>query len=105
MVDSGGPLLSETQWFALMVWLAAVNVIAFVAFAVDKMAARRGTRRIPEDWLIGLAILGGWVGAKAGQQVFRHKTRAQPFASRLNRVPLVLLAIGASASVVLMLKP
>ncbi|MGV8082762.1 MAG: DUF1294 domain-containing protein [Coriobacteriia bacterium] len=56
-----------------------LSVVLFVFYGIDKAAARRGMRRIPERWLHMLAVLGGWPGALAGQLVFRHKTRKQPF--------------------------
>jgi len=67
----GGPL-----W---LWWLLAVNVVAFAAYGWDKRASSRQTRRIPEAVLLGLAALGGTVGALAGMAHFRHKTRKRGF--------------------------
>ena len=78
---------------ALLAYLAAVNLIAFAAMARDKAAARRADRRIPERALLALAAAGGAFGAVAGQQVFRHKTRKQPFAAYL----LIVTILEASA--------
>lgn len=64
-------------------YLAAVNVGAFVAFWADKRAAIRGGWRTPERTLLTLAALGGWVGALAGQNLLRHKTRKEPFRTLL----------------------
>jgi uncharacterized membrane protein YsdA (DUF1294 family) len=84
-----------TGW-ALVGWVLAVNLVAFVAFGVDKSRARRGLWRLSENYLLMLAALGGWIGAKAGQRVFRHKTHKQPFRGALNAILLVpLLAILA----------
>ncbi|RAK58704.1 DUF1294 domain-containing protein [Phenylobacterium hankyongense] len=60
-------------------YLLAINLVAFAAFAADKARARRGDRRIRERTLIVLAALGGSPGAIAGQQLLRHKTRKEPF--------------------------
>jgi uncharacterized membrane protein YsdA (DUF1294 family) len=59
--------------------IAAASVAAFVAFWVDKRAARLGRRRTSERTLLGLCVLGGWPGALLGRRVFRHKTVKQPF--------------------------
>ncbi len=65
-------------------YLLVVNGMAFVAFGDDKRRAEQDDWRIPEMRLLGVALLGGWAGAKLGQRIFRHKTRKQPFAAMLN---------------------
>lgn len=60
-------------------WLLLVNVLTLVIYGADKIAARRGWRRVPEAALLAFGLLGGWAGALAGQQLFRHKTQKQPF--------------------------
>lgn len=67
----------------LMLAILGINVIAFLAFGWDKRCAERRMRRIPENTLLGLALFGGAAGAVLGQQLFRHKTRKQPFAALL----------------------
>ncbi|EPA4760382.1 DUF1294 domain-containing protein, partial [Salmonella enterica subsp. enterica serovar Kentucky] len=46
---------------------------------VDKTAARKTWRRVPESTLLVFGVVGGWPGAIVGQQLFRHKTQKQPF--------------------------
>jgi uncharacterized membrane protein YsdA (DUF1294 family) len=58
---------------------AVTSLVAFVTYGVDKDAAQRGARRVPENTLHMLALLGGWPGAFAAQQMFRHKTRKVSF--------------------------
>lgn len=53
--------------------------IAFVVYAVDKVAALSGTRRTPEKVLHLISLLGGWPGALVAQKTLRHKTQKQPF--------------------------
>lgn len=52
----------------------ALSLVAFGAYALDKSAARRRRRRLPEDLLLGLGLLGGWPGALVAQVLLRHKT-------------------------------
>ena len=60
----------------LALYLAAVNLVAFVAMGWDKRRAKQpGRRRIPEKRLFLLALLGGALGATAGMFLFHHKTR------------------------------
>lgn len=82
----------------ILLYLLVINLIAFVAMGWDKSSAVRGVERIPERTLLALAAAGGSVGAVAAQQVFRHKTRKQPFANWL----LTIVALQAVAAVSLM---
>ncbi|MCY4334827.1 MAG: DUF1294 domain-containing protein [Litoreibacter sp.] len=83
-------------------YLVVVNVLSFIVVAMDKRRARTGRWRIPESNLIALAALGGWVGTKLGQKVFRHKTRKQPFTAVMTAIPFGHAAFVALALVSLM---
>ena len=61
------------------IWFLLINVLTMVIYGADKMAARKGMRRIPEVTLLVFGVVGGWPGAIMGQQIFRHKTQKQPF--------------------------
>ena len=77
---------------ALCIWLAFINVVTFASFAADKRAAIRGEWRVSESTLLGLALLGGIVGAALGQAILRHKTRNQPFRTHLHMIMGLALA-------------
>lgn len=81
----------------ILLYLLAVNLAAFAAMGLDKSSAIRGVERIPERTLLTLAAVGGSLGAVAAQQVFRHKTRKQPFATWL----LVIVAVQAALVLIL----
>ena len=63
----------------LIYYLLAVNVLTFIVYGVDKWKARSGCWRVPEATLMGLAALGGSVGAWLALQLFRHKTQKKKF--------------------------
>ena len=63
----------------LIYYLLAVNVLTFIVYGVDKWKARRGHWRVPEASLLGLAALGGSVGAWLAMQLLRHKTQKKKF--------------------------
>ena len=63
----------------LLVYLLLVNAAGFLLMLVDKYKARRNLWRIPESTLIGLALIGGSIGAIAGMKLFRHKTKHAKF--------------------------
>ncbi|NET71503.1 MAG: DUF1294 domain-containing protein [Sphaerospermopsis sp. SIO1G2] len=63
----------------LLIYLALVNLITFLAYRKDKQAARFSEWRIPESTLHLLMLAGGTPAAFIAQRVLRHKTRKQPF--------------------------
>ena len=56
-------------------YLAIINIIAFCSYGLDKSAAVKGKSRIPNKALLGLAVIGGSIGALTGMYTFRHKTK------------------------------
>lgn len=71
--------------------LCSINPVTFLAYAVDKNAARKGKWRIPEKRLLALMMIGGTAGGYIGQKVFRHKTRKVSF-QKLSWLVLTLQA-------------
>lgn len=63
----------------LLVYLLLVNAAGFLLMLVDKIKAQRNLWRIPEATLIGVAVIGGSIGAIAGMNLFRHKTKHAKF--------------------------
>lgn len=55
------------------------SLVTFIAYAVDKSAAKKGDWRTPESTLHLLSLAGGWPGALVAQQKLRHKSKKQPF--------------------------
>ncbi|MFQ9515203.1 MAG: DUF1294 domain-containing protein [Eubacterium sp.] len=60
-------------------YLAAINIITFIIYGMDKYKARKHKWRISEKELMGLSVIGGFIGAFAGMQIFRHKTKHMKF--------------------------
>ncbi|MBO9405851.1 DUF1294 domain-containing protein [Shimia sp. R9_1] len=83
-------------------YLCLINLVCIAAFYLDKRRALSGSWRVPESRLLCLALIGGSPGAKWAQKRFRHKTRKQPFCTRLNRIVALqlVLIIGALLYVV-----
>ncbi|MDP4074145.1 cold shock and DUF1294 domain-containing protein [Acidovorax sp. A1169] len=67
----------------LPVWLlggaAALNLLTFIVYYLDKSAAQSGQWRVPENNLHLLALVGGWPGAWFAQQMLRHKSSKTRF--------------------------
>ena len=72
----------------LLIYLAVVNILTIIVFGVDKMNAKSNRQRVRIVTLLGLAFIGGSVGALIGMYVFHHKTKKAYFTVG---VPLILL--------------
>jgi uncharacterized membrane protein YsdA (DUF1294 family) len=83
--------------FFIALALAAINLVTLALFGIDKALARGGYRRVRESTLLWLALIGGTAGAYAGRGLFRHKTRKEPFSSRLFAIAVLqAVALGAA---------
>lgn len=80
----------------LICYLILINLIAFFLMGIDKRKARTGAWRIPEKTLFLSAILGGSIGAIAGMQLFRHKTRHQSFVVGMPAILIVQILLAAA---------
>lgn len=81
----------------LWLWLLLVNLLTLLIYGGDKLAACKGWQRVPEITLLLFGLIGGWLGAILGQQLFRHKTQKQPFKTyfMLSVVVNLLAILGA----------
>lgn len=75
-------------------YLIIINVIAFFLMGMDKKKAQTGAWRIPEKTLFLSAILGGSIGAIAGMQLFRHKTKHKTFVIGMPVILIVQLLLA-----------
>lgn len=63
----------------LIIYVIAINIIAFLAMFIDKRKAEKGKWRIKEATLLVLALVGGSIGATIGMYIFHHKTKKARF--------------------------
>ena len=72
----------------VFIYLAVINVVTFFMYGIDKWKAKKSKWRIRETALLGLAVLGGSIGAWLGMKVWHHKTQHKKFRYG---VPLILI--------------
>ena len=60
-------------------YIVLVNLVAFCMYGIDKRKAVKDRYRISENALLGVALIGGSIGAWAAMKVFRHKTQKWKF--------------------------
>lgn len=63
----------------LLFHFPCINLFTFFAYGKDKHNAQTGRWRIPEIQLHTLELLGGTIGAVAGQNFFHHKNRKKAY--------------------------
>lgn len=73
---------------ALLIYLLAINIISFIVYGIDKLAAIGNRLRIRIVTLHGLAFMGGSIGALIAMYAFKHKIRQDYFAVG---VPMILI--------------
>lgn len=76
----------------LIVYVVAVNAVAFVVYGVDKYKAQKAKWRIRESTLLLLAAIGGSTGAWLGMNIWRHKTRHAKFRYGVPAILMIQLA-------------
>jgi len=100
--------LGRLPW-AVPILAVGMCLVAFLAYSIDKSAARAGKRRIPEATLHSFSLLGGWPGAIVAQRWLHHKSSKTSFqiifwaTVALNVVGVAALASPSGRRVVLAL--
>ncbi|MCR5157557.1 MAG: DUF1294 domain-containing protein [Prevotella sp.] len=77
----------------VLIYLAVINVVTFFMYGIDKWKAKKSKWRIRETSLLGLAVLGGSVGAWLGMKVWHHKTQHKKFRYGVPAIIIIQLAI------------
>ncbi len=82
----------------LAIYYLLINIIAFFMYGNDKQRAKNHAWRISERNLLGIAVLGGALGAFLGMRIFHHKTKHFIFGLL---VPICVLVHGLICYIVL----
>ena len=77
MIEWFSQLNLTTQLF--IIYLVIINLITFFYFGIDKLKSQLVRQRISEKTLWILSTIGGSIGALAGMNFFRHKTKKISF--------------------------
>lgn len=75
--------------YIVLIYLAAINIVTFSLYGIDKWKAKRSKWRIEESTLLWWAAFGGSLGALLGMKVWHHKTLHKKFKYG---VPAILIA-------------
>ena len=77
----------------VLIYLAVINMVTFFMYGIDKWKAKKSKWRIRETALLGLAVLGGSIGAWLGMKVWHHKTLHKKFKYGVPAIIIVQLAL------------
>ena len=84
---------SSSLFIIVLLYFSVVNIIAFFMYGIDKRKAKRTKWRIPEATLLGVAVIGGSIGAWVGMKVWHHKTMHNKFKYGIPAIIIVQLLI------------
>ncbi len=82
--------------YAILIYLAVINIVAFFLYGIDKWKARHDKWRVTEARLIAVALLGGSLGAWLGMKIWHHKTLHAKFRYGLPLILFFHLAIAVA---------
>ena len=88
--------------YALIIYLAAVNVLTFFMYGIDKLKAKRSKWRISEATLLWMAVIGGSIGAWLGIKIWHHKTMHKKF--KYGVPAIIILQIAAIVYIIVKLE-
>ncbi|MBU0720543.1 DUF1294 domain-containing protein [bacterium] len=77
----------------ILIYFIGINVASFVLMTFDKFKARIGGKRVPENTLHLLSLLGGFVGMSLSMSLFRHKTGKLSFLLKHSAIILVWIVL------------
>ena len=77
----------------VLIYLVTINVVTFFIYGFDKWKAKKSKMRIREIALLGLAVLGGSIGAWLGMKAWHHKTLHKKFRFGVPAIIIIQLAI------------
>ena len=90
--------MSQYLLYGLLIYLAAINIVAFFLYGIDKWKAQHDKWRITEATLLWIAVAGGSLGALLGMRLWHHKTQHAKF--RYGLPTILILQIAAVVAVV-----
>ena len=76
-----------------LIYLVTINMVTFFMYGIDKWKAKKSKMRIRETALLGLAVIGGSIGAWLGMKVWHHKTLHKKFRFGVPAIIIIQLSL------------
>lgn len=90
--------MSQYLLYGLLIYLAAINIVAFFLYGIDKWKAQHDKWRITEATLLWIAVAGGSLGALLGMRLWHHKTQHAKFRYGLPTILILQIAAVLTAA-------
>ena len=69
----------QTTIHIAIAYFVIINVVTFFVYGIDKWKSKHSKWRVSETTLLGLAVIGGSIGAWLGMKTWHHKTLHKKF--------------------------
>ena len=90
--------MSQYLLYGILIYLAAINIVAFFLYGIDKWKAQHDKWRITEATLLWIAVAGGSLGALLGMKLWHHKTQHAKFRYGLPTILILQIATVLAAA-------
>lgn len=75
----------------LLIYLGVISIVSMIVTIADKVKAKKGKWRVPENTLLILSALGGSLAMFITMRIIRHKTKHIKF---MLGIPIIMLFQG-----------
>ena len=79
--------------YIALIYVAAINIVTFFLYGIDKWKAKKDKWRVTEATLIRWAVFGGSIGAWLGMKAWHHKTQHKKFQYGIPAILIAQIAI------------
>jgi len=89
----------------LLILIMVLQILPFLIYGIDKLFAKLGFFRIPENALLATTFIFGILGSIAAMMIFKHKTKKTSFRHNFAVIALLRSIVLVSLGLILMTLP
>ena len=86
----------------LLILIMVLQILPFLIYGIDKLFAKLGVFRIPENVLLSSTFFFGILGSIVAMMIFKHKTRKTSFRHDFKVIALLRIIVLFSLGLILM---
>lgn len=82
------------SWLVFVInYFVIINIVTLVVMRIDIHRIRKEKTRIPEQAIFVLALIGGSLGAKIGEDALQYQTTERPVREMLRGVAVIQVIV------------